>query len=115
MTTAQLAPHNRRRFGRRRCNFEAAITAPGRPETACVLVNIGSGGALLRLRETVWLPYVLVLTVPDLGLRLPCEIRHQRGTSLGLQFVEPFDLAAIEPIRGPRELPYWMGSPKPTV
>ena len=115
MPNSALAPKNRRRFGRRPCNFEAWIIAPARPDVVCTLVNLGSGGALLRLRQPGWLPFKLILAVPDLELRIDCEIRHQRGTSLGVQFAQAIDMDAIGPIHGPRELPYWMGGPKPAA
>jgi hypothetical protein len=80
-------PAERRHFGRRETSIHGTALIPGRPNAPCLLRNISIGGAQLEFLSEVWLPFTFELVVESRGIRVWCEVRHQRGTTFGVMFV----------------------------
>jgi hypothetical protein len=85
----------KRQFGRRQTNLHAWITVPGRPRIPCIVHDLSVGGARLGFEhEPAGLPFQFKLTIEATNFVTACEIRHQRATSVGVQFVaEPAAVA----------------------
>lgn len=79
----------KRQFGRRPSNMHAWIRVGGRPPQPCKLSNISAGGALVTLIGDTWAPYAFRLTSEDKSIDKVCEIRHQSGPRIGVEFVAP--------------------------
>lgn len=79
----------KRQFGRRAANLHAWIRVGGRPPQPCTVSNISDGGAMLRLIGDTWVPYAFRLTSEDKSIDKVCEIRHQSGPRVGVEFVAP--------------------------
>ena len=79
----------KRQFGRRAANLLAWIRVGGRPPQPCTLSNISEGGALITLTGSTWAPYAFRLTSDDKSIDKVCEIRHQNGPRIGVEFVAP--------------------------
>jgi hypothetical protein len=79
---------DRRAFGRRATNDHAIVRIPGRPPVRCMVKNISVGGALLDFGEAVWLPYTFHIRWEGTGREELCEIKHQNGGRIGVQFME---------------------------
>jgi hypothetical protein len=79
----------KRQFGRRAANLHAWIRVGGRPPQPCTLSNISDGGALITLIGEAWIPYSFRLTSDDKTVDWVCEIRHQSGPRVGVEFVAP--------------------------
>ncbi len=77
----------KRAFGRRPANLKAWIRVAGRPPVQCTLSNLSDGGALIHLDQDLWIPFSFRLTSEDKALDYVCEIRHQNGRRIGVQFV----------------------------
>lgn len=99
----------KRQFGRRQTNLRAWIRVAGRPPLPCFVKNLSEGGALLECEGGVWVPFSFRLTSEDKQIDRVCEIRHQTGGNIGVQFV-----AAAEAQEAPRsklvlDADTWMG------
>ncbi len=80
----------KRQFGRRAANLHAWIRVGGRPPQRCTLSNISTGGALITLIDSSWwVPYSFRLTSDDKTVDYVCEVRHQGGPRVGVEFVAP--------------------------
>lgn len=90
----------KRQFGRRQTHIRGWIKVAGRPQVACIVRDLSDGGALLELYEESWLPFAFRLTSEDKQIDRHCEIRHQRGIHIGVQFV-----AAATAVDTPTTLP----------
>lgn len=77
----------KRQFGRRHTNTRAWIRVAGRPPVSCTVQNVSEGGALLVCDEEIWLPFSFRLTTEDRQIDRVCEIRHQTGPRIGVEFV----------------------------
>lgn len=82
-----LPPYERRAFGRRQTHEHAAVRIPGRPALRCTIKNISAGGALLDFGEKVFLPYSFQLYWETQRRTEVCEIKHTKGSFVGVQFV----------------------------
>lgn len=91
----------KRQFGRRAANLHAWIRVGGRPPQPCKLSNISDGGALITLVGDTWAPYSFRLTSEDKTIDKVCEIRHQSGPRIGVEFVAPGHI--FERMRGSAE------------
>jgi hypothetical protein len=79
----------KRQFGRRAANLHAWIRVGGRPPQPCTLSNISDGGALITLIDSTWVPFSFRLTSEDKTVDFVCEVRHQGGPRVGVEFVAP--------------------------
>lgn len=87
------AVKDRRSFGRRQTNMIGWVKIPGRPLVSCTVRNISEGGANLEFHEMIVLPYSFLLKIEtETGVR-GCEMRHNYGQRVGVQFV---DTALVE-------------------
>jgi hypothetical protein len=77
-----------RQFGRRQSGAHAWVKVRGRPAIPCVLKNISDGGALLEFVAAEMLPYRFRVTIEAEGVDRDCEIRHQTGNRVGVEFVK---------------------------
>ncbi len=80
---------DRRLFGRRLVTIHGEVHIPGRPTTVCIIRDLSVGGARLEFHSRPWLPYSFRLTAPGAGLDVVCEVRHDRMSGVGVEFVEP--------------------------
>ncbi|HMN38666.1 MAG TPA: PilZ domain-containing protein [Hyphomicrobium sp.] len=99
---------DKRQFGRRQTQIRAWIRVAGRPPVPCTVRNLSEGGALLDCDDDVWLPFSFRLVTHDQAIDKVCEIRHQTGPRIGVQFVE----GVLAPDHGGRILgdrDIWMG------
>ncbi|MEZ5842646.1 MAG: PilZ domain-containing protein [Hyphomicrobiaceae bacterium] len=77
----------RRRFGRRETNWAGRIVLKNHRAVRCTVRDCSVGGALIELLEPTYLPFRFILEVDISGFRSECEVRHQRGTRVGVEFV----------------------------
>ena len=77
----------KRQFGRRKTHVRAWIKVAGRPPVACIVHDTSQGGALLETQDKAWLPFSFRLVSEDRSINRVCEIRHQNGTRVGVEFV----------------------------
>lgn len=84
----------RRAFGRRETNIKAMVRAGSRSHV-CTIKDISEGGALLEFQETFELPARLWLRWEANSSEILCEIRHSRGTRVGVEFSRPIVLKAL--------------------
>lgn len=77
----------KRQFGRRQTHTRAWIKVAGRPPVSCIVHNTSEGGALLECEEKAWLPFSFRLVSEDKQIDRVCEIRHQNGNRVGVEFV----------------------------
>ena len=78
----------RRRAVRNRLVRAAEILLPDEASSvACVLVDVSTTGARLRLPVDLVLPRQFDLNVPGLGLRSRCVVRWRREMEAGVEFV----------------------------
>lgn len=99
--------NDRRRFGRRDTNWQGRIVLDGRRPVLCWVKDCSVGGALLELLEPARLPFSFLLEVDVSGFRCVCEIRHQNGTRVGVEFVRPVAEVAAAPRQSVREGGDW--------
>lgn len=85
-TSAQMK--EQRQFGRRQTSAHAWVKVRGRPAIACVVKNVSEGGALLEFTAAEMLPYRFRVTIEAEGIDRDCEIRHQTGNRVGVEFVK---------------------------
>ena len=77
----------RRSAERRRMVRAAEITIPGEAGVvSCVLVDISTSGAKLRVPGDVRLPVSFQLAVAAMSLEVNCELRWRRGDDIGVEF-----------------------------
>lgn len=81
-----IQTHDRREFGRRKADVIAWINVRGEPARRCTVLNVSEGGALIEFTGTDRLPDRFNLTL-DSGLKLECDVRHRRGSTVGVEFV----------------------------
>ncbi len=78
---------DKRQFGRRHTQVRAWVRIAGRPAVQCIVRNLSDGGALLEFDEDVWVPFSFRLVSDDQSIDKVCEVRHQTGSRIGVQFV----------------------------
>lgn len=78
-------PYDRREFGRRRATVSARIRLADQTTLEGTVLNVSEGGALLDIPAADRLPPRFRLSVNG-GMELSCEIRHRRGTRVGVEF-----------------------------
>lgn len=90
MLKTNLAAHpvERRQFGRRQSGCHGWVKVRGRPALPCVVRNISEGGALLEFQAAEMLPYRFRIVIESEGVDSDCEIRHQTGNRMGVEFVK---------------------------
>jgi hypothetical protein len=76
----------RRRAPRRRIVRAAEITTPSGDEIMCVLVDISTTGARLRVPPDVIIPDRFRLSVAALSLGKACRLRWRRANEVGVEF-----------------------------
>lgn len=74
----------RRVFGRRRSCIHATLLVPGRPPSPCIIRNYSAAGALLELNENLDPPFNLRLKMDRSGEIIDCELKHARGSRVGV-------------------------------
>lgn len=85
---------DKRQFGRRTSQLHAWIHVPGRPRLACLVSNVSVKGAELTFETAqTGLPYFFTLSIEASKFETACEMRHQRGTAIGVEFVADTALA----------------------
>lgn len=84
--TTQDSWSDRRQFGRRTINLEAAAVVADGSEVVCIIENLSDGGALLSFPSGLAPVQSFRLAVGGFDYRLACEIRHSRGGKLGIMF-----------------------------
>lgn len=75
-----------RQFGRRQTSSHGWVRVRGRPAIPCVVRNISEGGALLEFQTAEMLPYRFRIVIERESIDRECEVRHQTGTSVGVEF-----------------------------
>lgn len=100
----------KRQFGRRQTNIRGWIKIAGRPSIPCTIRDLSEGGALIECDDDVWLPYSFRVLTEHAAIDSVCEIRHQNGKKVGVEFVKKIEVFE------PAHLPYsredaasWMG------
>lgn len=88
MTSYSAPLGERRQFGRRLAHIHGRIKIAGRPPIPCLIQNLSVRGALLKIGVPTWLPYLFTLVLDETKCEFHCEIRHQRETSIGVNFAE---------------------------
>lgn len=88
-------PRERRAFGRRESCIHAVLHVAGRPPLHCIVRNYSEGGALLELPEEVVTSKPVRLVVESLGFEAVCEIRHTRGSMMGIRFYTAVEIDAL--------------------
>ena len=100
----------KRQFGRRHTQLHAWVAIPGRPRLPCIVQDLSVRGALLVFAEApIGLSYVFKLTVEATKFETACEIRHQRGTRVGVEFVAASALIAPERRAATDAVQEWTG------
>jgi len=102
---------DQRQFGRRQTTLHGWVTVPGRPRLTCQVQNLTVGGALLMFdTAAVVLPFSFKLTIEATRFETLCEIRHQHGGKVGVQFVAT--TAQVAPVRHSAidSVQEWMGT-----
>lgn len=101
----------RRAFGRILTRQHAWVCSPGRPRIACVVTDISVGGARLEFSEERWLPYGFLLVIEPSNFSSWCEIRHQRGTIVGVEFMTAPDVKVRSESLSAEDVERWRGAP----
>ncbi len=86
----------RRSFGRRQSCVKAVVLIAGRAPVHCIVNNFSEGGAELELLEPIKTPLSFKLRIEAKGVEAICEVRHQKGQIVGVQFLSGGVAAAIE-------------------
>ena len=86
----------KRQFGRLETNWDGRLHLGDQRVIACTVIDVSTAGARVELRKPISLPFRFHLEVPAKGLFSICELRHQFGLRIGVQFV-----AAGEEVRAP--------------
>jgi hypothetical protein len=92
--TIPRTPPERRSFGRRQAFEHAIVRIPGRPPIRCTLLNISDSGAFLDFAEQVHLPFSFRLVWEGSNREEQCELRHQNGARVGVNFVPKTETVA---------------------
>ncbi|MEZ5849793.1 MAG: PilZ domain-containing protein [Hyphomicrobiaceae bacterium] len=91
-----LKPIERRSFGRRESSVKAVVLVPGRAPVHCIVRDFSEMGAGIELLEAIKLPLTFKLRIDAKDVEAICEVRHQRGQNVGVQFLSGSAGAAIE-------------------
>lgn len=83
------AKAERRQFGRRRMTAHAWIVIKRRQPIACVVRNFSQRGALLEFPDRAPSAESFLLRIEDPPFEAQCDVRHRRGSAVGVYFVEP--------------------------
>lgn len=78
----------KRQFGRRPVSSQGWIKITGRPSVPCTISDVSEGGAAIDCENGTWLPFNFRLVCEPLGIDRLCEIRNQRQSRFGVEFVE---------------------------
>ena len=97
---ARAAPRRRTLLPGRLCT-ELGISAP------CTIHNLSTGGAQVRLSDSVPLPKQLYLVDVSHELGHKAEVRWRFGSALGLRFVSSFDVNAPSTPEAARAVQQW--------
>lgn len=101
---------DKRQFGRRQTSLHGWITVPGRSRMACVVQDLSVTGARLAFdAEPAGLPFCFKLTIEATRFETACEIRHQRGTIVGVEFVAMSSLSASDRRSAVSAVDEWAG------
>lgn len=84
-----MRPTEKRQFGRRESVVRATVVLPLRPPHACVVRNIGEGGALIDVMDHAHLPHNFRLIFEDENVGIPCRVIHTTGITYGVAFETP--------------------------
>jgi hypothetical protein len=104
----------KREFGRRQTQLHAWISIPGRPKLACMVSNLSVAGALLTFdKPPAGLPFCFKLTIEATKFETACEIRHNRSSGVGVEFVTWSALKTFERQSGTNTVDDWMGTSRP--
>jgi len=76
----------RRASQRRDVNWKATIRIGNEAPIPCRVINVSTGGALLELSDTIWLPADFRIVIPDAIFEATCDVRHQAGRRVGVMF-----------------------------
>jgi hypothetical protein len=79
---------DRRRFERRATNLAASVIIADQPPVACTIRNISDGGALLAFEKPLCVPYRFIVHIEGMGKPFGCEVRHNAGVYVGVEFVD---------------------------
>ena len=77
---------DRRTTGRREVRLSAHVKILGRARIACLVRNISSTGALIEFETVIGLPLAFRLDIDGDLFEAMCEICHQSGRLVGVQF-----------------------------
>ncbi len=92
MMDAQKKDENRRRFERTTVLWRGRL-AFGEQEVGCVIVNVSSGGAMVRTEEAAHCLPSVILRNERIG-ELAAEVTWRKNDELGLRFVDDDETVA---------------------
>lgn len=92
-----VAPEaNKRRAARRRVLLAGRLSAEGGISVACVIQNLSTTGAAVRVQGSVALPRLVSLIDVTNGIGHKAQVRWRFRDMMGLRFLNSFDLSAPE-------------------
>lgn len=80
-------PSERRNAPRREVHLEAKAGLRFDAPVACVVRNISAMGALIEFPEAVTVPKTFRISIDSAMFSAECELRHQKGTTVGVMFI----------------------------
>lgn len=99
----------RRQFGRRTTFLHGWVRSPGRPPVTCIVHNMSDGGANLEFATGTWIPFKFRLVIESEGFDRDCEVRHQRGSTVGVCFLARAEKRRPEPVAPAADVGNWFG------